>query len=293
MPTRDYAGTEHQCIVLPFQPMPGQSYDGVGLALHFLLGNVMVLHSGLKELWFGWRIKKLFKTASLFADYCRGARLKMGWKAVSQQQKVRFWVYGQYRPQAAEIAIYDSNQAEPEHSNPLPVSCSDHLLQFRRSFMDRFDLTGLGFHQSQKQAALWEERVSLKGLDAIGLALETFYRFSSFSTDSRLDPEPFENAVRQAPQAFMAHNLLGWTHYRQNDYTKAMHAFRHALTINPNGAGAMAGLIWCCIHTRNLEEALFWAERKAAACRQDEALAKEQAKKLFEKRTEGKGKEKG
>ena len=49
-----------QCIVLPFQPDSLQDFNGVGLALHFLLGNVMVLHTGLKECWFGWRVNKIF-----------------------------------------------------------------------------------------------------------------------------------------------------------------------------------------------------------------------------------------
>jgi hypothetical protein len=59
-------------IVMPFQPAPGQKYDGCGLALHFLLGNVIVLHSDLKELWFGWRVKKLFQGEAAFKAYCRG-----------------------------------------------------------------------------------------------------------------------------------------------------------------------------------------------------------------------------
>ena len=49
-----------QCIVLPLRTESHDSFDGTGLALHFLLGNVLVLHTGLKEMWFGWRVKKIF-----------------------------------------------------------------------------------------------------------------------------------------------------------------------------------------------------------------------------------------
>ena len=34
-------------IVLPLQPKEGQAYNGIGLAVHFLLGNVVAPHTGL------------------------------------------------------------------------------------------------------------------------------------------------------------------------------------------------------------------------------------------------------
>jgi hypothetical protein len=216
MPPHDHSKPEHRCIVLPFQPLPGQNYDGVGLALHFLLGNVVVLHSGLKELWFGWRLKKLFDGAAHLADYCRGARLKMELKGLSQQQNIRFWVYGQYTHQVCKTAIYDSQTVQTPEADPVPFSCADHLVQFRQSFLDRFDQTGLTFPHPQKSAALWEEKISLSGLDAIGRALETFYRASSFHPGGVQDLGPFEKAVAVAPNAFMAHDLMGWACYRQS-----------------------------------------------------------------------------
>ncbi len=282
MTTYDDTNPADQCIVLPLQPMPEQPYNGIGLALHFLLGNVVVLHSGLKEMWFGWRIKKLFGDAEPLADYCRGAGLQVGLKELSQQQKIRFWIYGQCGRQTSEITVYDSQQADLEWVTQLPISCDDHLVGFRRSFMDGFDQTGTAFPQSQKRAALWEEQISLTGLDAAGRALEAFYRFSAFEPNGELDLEPFETAVRQAPNAFMSHDLLGWALYRQKKYQKAIDAFQHALSINPNGAGAMAGLIWCHIHMDDLEATLTWAQRKAGTCLQDATHARERAVKLFE-----------
>jgi hypothetical protein len=61
-----------QCIILPFQPDASDDFNGVGLALHFLMGNVMVLHNGLKECWFGWRVKKIFPEKSDLQAYCQG-----------------------------------------------------------------------------------------------------------------------------------------------------------------------------------------------------------------------------
>lgn len=292
MASCENAGPTHQCIVLPLQPAPRQSYDGVGLALHFLLGNVVVLHSGLKELWFGWRIKKIFEDAASLADHCRGTRLNIGLKELSQQQKVRFWIYGHYGHPTSEIGIYDADKIAPEPLTPLPVSCDDHLVHFRQSFMERFDRTGVVFSRSQKHAALWKEHISIPGLDAVGRALEAFYHFSAFDSKIELDLEPFETAVRQAPKAFMSHDLLGWALYRLGRHAEAVDAFHRALSINPNGAGAMAGLIWCHIHMNDLEKTRSWAERKADACGQDATLARERAVRLFEKHAEGKGQKK-
>ena len=49
-----------QCIVLPFRAENRHPFNGTGLSLHFLVGNVLALHTGLKEMWFGWRVKKIF-----------------------------------------------------------------------------------------------------------------------------------------------------------------------------------------------------------------------------------------
>ncbi len=289
MPSGSHADPEYRCIVLPFQPQPGQPFDGVGLALHFLLGNVVVLHTGLQELWFGWRVKKLFTDAAHLAAYCRGAPLEIGLGQLGRQQGVRFWVYGRYRRQMCELGIHDGDRNEPEKFTPLPVSCRDHLVQFRRSFMECFDLTGNAFSAARKKAALWEEPITLPGLDAVGRALEAFYRFSAFQSGGRLQTGPFEEAVRLAPDAFMAHSLMGWAYYRRGRYPNAVGAFEHALTINPNGAGAMAGLIWCHIYMDDLEETLFWAGRKAETCSRDAALAREKALTLFQKHAGAKG----
>ncbi len=56
-------------IVLPLQPETPNRYDGVGLALHFLLGNTVVLNTNLKEFWFGWRTNKLYPSKEDLTAY--------------------------------------------------------------------------------------------------------------------------------------------------------------------------------------------------------------------------------
>ena len=40
-------------IVMPFAPDREQAFDGTGLGIHFLLGNLFGVHTRLTECWFG------------------------------------------------------------------------------------------------------------------------------------------------------------------------------------------------------------------------------------------------
>ena len=282
--TAQQSQTYHNsCIVLPFQPARGRTFDGVGLALHFLLGNVMALHDGLKELWFGWRIRKIFLNSADLAAYCRGVPLQPVLQDLSQRENVRFWVHGHYDHCKVEIELFDACKTEVQLSGRLLLSLADHLVEFRRAFIHLIGRSGHPFTKSQRQIALWEECASLHGLDAIGRALETFYQYSAFPKDRLLDLAPFEHAVNQAPQSFIAHDLLGWARYRVQDYTSAKDAFNQALTINPDGAGAMSGLMWCSVHMRDWEQTIHWAVCKAETCGQNQTTAMNNARRRFDK----------
>ena len=63
----------------------------------------------------------------------------------------------------------------------------------------------------------------------------------------------------------MTQDLLAWAYYRNKDYKQAKASFLRALLLNPNGIGAMSGLMWCSVFMNNKEDALYWASRKAGA----------------------------
>jgi hypothetical protein len=108
-----------QCIVLPFRPGTPQAFNGTGLALHFLVGNVLVLHTGLKEMWFGWRVKKIFPEKASFEHYCRDAVNKLDLIQVSRSQKVRFWLYGSYADTSIKLHFFDGETPEPPTRRPI------------------------------------------------------------------------------------------------------------------------------------------------------------------------------
>lgn len=273
-----------QCIVLPLRSDHRDPFNGIGLALHFLLGNVLVLHTGLKEMWFGWRVKKIFAEQQGFQRYCRDSAVKLDLARLSKNQKVRFWVTGTYTAQSAKVNIFDADARNAESpSVDLPISLDDHLVGFRSRFLDYLASLGHPMDAGQAQAALWAESISQAGLDAVGRALEQFYIYSAYGGEKSLEIVPFKRAVQEAPESFMAQDLYGWGLYRNRDYTAAKIAFLKSLRINPAGTGAMSGLMWCGVYTKDIEEAMFWSGRKADVCRKDVEAARKAAKRRYHK----------
>ena len=273
-----------QCIVLPFRAQNPQPFNGTGLALHFLVGNVLVLHTGLKEMWFGWRVKKIFPERASFQLYCRDIASQLGLVQVSLAQQVRFWIYGSFTDKTIRLHLFDAEKPDaPLAPVDLAISTDDNLIGFRTQLFKWLESTEQPMPQDQVQAALWPEAISREGLDAVGQALEWFYIYSAYGGDGPLDVSPFKKAVAVAPESFMAQDLYGWALYRNQDYKAARSAFLTSLRINPAGAGAMSGLMWCGIFAKDLEEAMFWSGRKADICRQDVQAAREDARRRYEK----------
>jgi hypothetical protein len=273
-----------QCIVLPFRSERKQPFNGSGLALHFLVGNVLALHTGLKEMWFGWRVKKIFPEKASFQRFCRDAARKLDLVQISQSQRVRLWLYGNLLDQSVNLNFFDG-QAPDARQAPvdLPISIDDGLVEFRTQLLKWLESLGWPMPKEQIQAALWSETISRKGLDTVGRALEGFYVYSAYGGDGPLDVLPFKNAVITAPESFMAQDLYGWALYRNQDYKSARGAFLTSLGINPAGAWAMSGLMWCGVYAKDLEEAMFWSGRKADICRQDVEAAREAGRRRYEK----------
>lgn len=273
-----------QCIVLPFRPENPRQFNGVGLALHFLTGNVLVLHTGFKEMWFGWRVKKIFPTQPLFQRYCREIDDELNLVQSSQSQKIRLWIYGNYSDQSTDLYFFDSESPDTVVSpTSLKVSIEDHLVGFRTQLLDWLASFGWPMPKNQIQAALWPEKIDRQGLDAVGRALEDFYLYSAYSGEGPLDVAPFKKAVAMAPKSFMAQDLYGWALYRNRHYKAAHDAFLSALSIHPAGAGAMSGLMWCGVYGKDLEEAMYWSGRKADVCGKDVEAARAAGRRRYEK----------
>ena len=282
--TRQTQGMDQdRCIVLPFRSEAGNVSGSIGLALHFLLGNVLVLHPGLRECWFGWRVTRIFSEFKTFSRYCRGEGPELDLREVSARQDIRFLVSGHCQPGQIEMQVFDAQVPESPVSADIAFSCADDLLGFRSAFLDCFGSAARPFPDSRQPMGLWPEKAGPDGLEAVGVALLEFYRFAFSGDVNPISLAPFEKAVASVPASFMAQNLLGWALYRDGQSAEAAAGFRRALEINPNGAGAMAGLMWCALQDGDREASISWAGQKAIICGQDEAAAREKVEKRFEK----------
>lgn len=232
-----------RAIVMPFQPVWSGGDNGTGMALHFLLGNVLVLNHNLKEMWFGWRVGKIFPDAKGLTAFCHGGGTEFDYHKLGQEQKVRFWFTGSIENSEVDMRAYDATDSAKNSRNRILFTTTDQLKGFRLRYMDWSEDIGIKFDPLQRDAALWPEEISDGGLAAVGSALEAFYLYSAFGGEGGIDTGPFDTAVKLSPNSFMAQDLLGWALYRNEAYAPAKTAFLKALRVNPHGAGAMAGMM--------------------------------------------------
>jgi len=274
-------------IVLPLQPHEEQAYSGTGLAIHFLLGNIVALHTGLKEFWFGWRVKKTFLEKERLRAYCHNEGPQLDFSKLGKEQGIRYWLRGRVQqresPMKVTLILTDTKKNHEEQSTILTLDLSNQLIGFRKGFLAWLKTCGLPLPDAQAIKTLWPEKTNPKGLDLLGQALETYYLHSSWGEKDPLDLYWFDSAVSAAPDSYLAHDLKGWALYKNKDYKAAKESFRSALTLNSNGLGAMAGLMWCGIYANNEEEAYTWAAAKADLRGDSRRKAKASVKKRMDR----------
>jgi len=282
--TENQGKNKPRLIVLPLQPHEEQVYNGTGLAIHFLLGNTVALHTGLKEFWFGWRVKKIFLEKERLQAYCHGEGPQLDFSKLGKEQGIRYWLEGRVQQSESAIKVtlilIDTKKNHKEQSPTLTLDLSNQLIGFRKGFLAWLKTCGLPLPDTQAIKTLWPEKTNPQGLDLLGRALKIYYLHSSWGEKDPLDLYWFDSAVSAAPASYLTHNLKGWALYKNKNYKAAEESFRSALTLNSNGFGAMAGLMWCAIYANNEEVAYNWAAAKADL-RGDSRMA---AKALVKKR---------
>ncbi len=272
--------TKPKCIILPFQD---PKVDGIGLGLHFLLSNLIAVHTGLAECWFGFWAGKIFTSSDTLTAYTRMQDATTDKPPqTGAQQKIRFWVLGQMNAEAVRLSLSDNEKKSQTVPESFAFSTLDHLVGFRKQIIGWLGRCGLPMAVHRLPNALWHERGSLEGLRRIGQALEKYYIHSAFPNSNPIDISLFETAVNTAPESFMANNLLGWAHYRNQNAPLAKRSFERALALNPYSPAVASGLMWCAFLERDEEATVHWATQKAAFREEDVAAAAAIARKRFE-----------
>jgi hypothetical protein len=233
-------------IVMPFVPDSGRAFNGTGLGLHFLLGNLFGVHPGLTECWFGWRVKKIFQDETAFTAYCRGIPPLPDIQALGKQENVRYWLTGRYSQEneILQISMVLHDIQGPDDNITLPLSLDDGITDFRHRFQQWLGKAGLAFPRTD--TVFWPEWITPEGLDCLGRGLETLYLNYISQTGSAgdlIDLTWFDRAVEVSPRSYLAHDLLGWALYKNQEIVRAESCFETARTFNDKGVGALSGLL--------------------------------------------------
>jgi tetratricopeptide (TPR) repeat protein len=279
-------------IVMPFQAADGQPFDGIGLGLHFFFGNLFGVHEGLTECWFGWRVKKIFPEPMLLKAYCRGNTPFPDIQALGQQEKVRFWLEGTYQQKGEktflDLVLHDTQDRMSASRIHLALGLSDGLVGGRAEFFAWLERCNIPFGNIEK--VMWPEQITQAGLDFLGRGLETLYLNYIQGPDSKansadtnlIDLSWFDRSVEASAASYLAQDLRGWGLYKNGEYRLAKKAFESALKLNPNGLGALSGMMWCALGVKDREEALHYALLKADCRGEDLEKARALVNKKFE-----------
>ncbi|MCK5543313.1 MAG: hypothetical protein KAI40_11535, partial [Desulfobacterales bacterium] len=110
-------------IVMPFIPEDDQEYNGIGLGIHFFHGNIVALHTGLEEFWFGWRVKRLFPTKELLKAYCSGDGPALDIPKLAKEHEVRYWLTGKYKQNkdliVLSLSLFDAKGETQTHKTDM------------------------------------------------------------------------------------------------------------------------------------------------------------------------------
>jgi len=156
-----------RCVVLPFRPDKSIDDPGRGLALHFLVGNVIILNTEFHEFWFGWRVGKIFSQKNELITYCRGEGPDLDLVRIGNDQQIRYWLCGwvaQHPDSMTASLTLKDIQARMEHTAAIPLTTRDGLVSFRQRLIEWLAQCGIEFSVDQKEKALWPERISWQGL---------------------------------------------------------------------------------------------------------------------------------
>ncbi|MEW5910438.1 MAG: hypothetical protein AB1659_11600, partial [Thermodesulfobacteriota bacterium] len=124
-----------RAIVLPMRISSSNQMPGIGLAFHFLIGNILVLNCRLDEMWFGWRVKSIFPEKERLISYCRGDSPEPDIFQLGQQEDIRFWFSGHMENQKILISLTDV-EVQKNQTESILFSGQDHYLRFRSRFLD-------------------------------------------------------------------------------------------------------------------------------------------------------------
>jgi hypothetical protein len=163
----------------------------------------------------------------------------------------------------------------PDDNITLPLSLDDGITDFRYRFQQWLGKAGLAFPRTD--TVFWPEWITPEGLDCLGRGLKTLYLnylSQTGSAGNMIDLTWFDRAVDVSPRSYLAHDLLGWALYKNQEIVRAESCFETALTFNDKGVGALSGLLWCAVAQKDRDRALVYSLAKARVTDADPKAAR-------------------
>ncbi|MCP4722348.1 MAG: tetratricopeptide repeat protein, partial [Desulfobacteraceae bacterium] len=228
-----------------------------------------------------------FPEPGMLKDYCRTNKPFSDIRELGNRENVRFWLQGQYQQKGEDfflsLVLHDTKEGMSEFKICFSMALNDGLLECRAKFFEWLETCGHPFVGIEN--ASWPEYITGRGLDFLGRALETTY-INYIQGDgpgtNLIDLSWFDRAVDESEDSYLAHDLRGWGLYKNGEYKMAEKAFASALNLNPDGLGALSGMMWCALCAKNREKTLEYALAKATCRNQDHKKARIFVDKKFE-----------
>ncbi len=228
----------------------------------------------------------------LFEAYCRGNTPFPDIRGLGCREKVRFWLEGIYQQKDGKIfldlVLHDTKEGMSASKICLALGLNGGLLAGRTEFFDWLETCNIPFVGIEK--VMWPEQITEKGLDFLGRSLETLYLNYIQGPDSKgssadtnlIDLSWFDRSVEASTASYLAQDLRGWGLYKNGESALAKKAFTSALELNPEGIGALSGMMWCALGVNDRAGALHYAQLKAGCRGEDLEKARTFVDKKFE-----------
>lgn len=253
-------------LALPLQTDAGLATEHpyLGLAVQNVMENMLTLHSGLVERWAVWDQARLFPNEEVFREWLReGKSIPTGVAEVGMRYLITGRVRGQSGAWIIDLELLD-RATQKTWSGALAVD-TPALLSFRQAFLDLLARAGLPAPESQRPKMLWREDITREALSWMGQGLYEDAVNGAYRGDKAIyTTKRYEEGLRSSPRSYLLLNNLAWLLYRQKKYVEAKPVFERALTVNPEGADAADGMLWCEARSDGDAAAETWAVRKAA-----------------------------
>lgn len=252
-----------EIIVLPFTSDSAVSNGGIGSGIQYLLENMLAVNSRVRETWFFWHMREIFKDKAAYDAFLQGETGRVTHFLNSTKWDRRILSGSVSRDgEKWQIRLVFGNIKHPR-SGPAADLWLDFPTchNFREEVISFLTRCGFPFATLQKKNVMWSETFSISYLAALGKAYEAYCSRLYGADPAQFDATLFERLALRFSSSYLALTLNGWASYHAKHLDGAIAAFRQALNQNPHGHDAQNGLMWTHARLKKERKTIFWGKQ--------------------------------